>query len=641
MFHIAGNIENPFLDGNEGRSSLRSPNFDPVAAEILGRRLKLVTLLVTVVFVALFLRLWLLQIVRGPTYRIQSENNRIHLQDIPAFRGLIFDRLGELLVDNRPSFDLFIIPEDIQNRSQLLESLEVLIGISPEILGEKLHRETLKYPFRPVLIKRNLSVEELAVVETYSFNLAGVMVQVKPQRNYINKEFASHLIGYLGEISESQLNSAHYLDSKPGDLIGRYGVERAWEKHLSGFRGGEQVEVDAAGRKLKIISRKPPVPGQNITLTIDKRLQLLAEKSLEGKKGAIVAMNPNNGEILAMASAPAFDPNLFIGGIGKSEWVRIVSNKDYPLQNRAISGQYPPGSVFKIVVALAGLEEGMIDPQEELFCNGTYTLGNHTYRCWRKQGHGKVSLHRALVESCDVYFYKIGKRLGVDKIASYAEMCGLGVPTGFELGSEREGLIPTNDWKLKRWGVPWQAGETISLAIGQSFTLVTPIQMAQLIGGVFGEGILYEPKVIKSVGKDGKAVYEFRPKPIGRITAKAENLALVRDALIGVVHEPHGTGSNARVKGITVAGKTGTAQVIALEKEKPDGKQEELPPEFMDHAWFVAVAPAEKPVLALAVLVENGGHGGSAAAPIAKELIRAYFKKDSELRAVAPATPPA
>jgi len=618
---------------------LRSPNFDPVSAELFSRRLKLVTLLVTAVFVVLFLRLWLLQIVRGPAYRVQSENNRIHLQDIAPFRGLIFDRHGELLVDNRPSFDLFIIPEDVQNSSQLLASLQLLIGISPEYVGERLRRESFKYPFKPVLIKRSLSVEELAVVETHSFNLAGVMIQVKPQRHYIHREFASHLIGYLGEISESQLNSGQYLDSKPGDLIGRYGVERTWEKHLSGLRGGEQVEVDAAGRKLRVISRKPPVPGQNITLTIDKDLQLLAEKALEGKRGAIVAMNPNNGEILAMASAPAFDPNLFIGGIGRSEWVRIISNKEYPLQNRAISGQYPPASVFKIIVALAGLEEGLIDPQEELFCNGIYTLGNHTYRCWRKQGHGKVALHRALVESCDVYFYKIGKRLGVDKIASYAEMCGLGAPTGFELGSEKEGLIPTNTWKLKRWGVPWQAGETISLAIGQSFILATPIQMAQLIAGVFGDGTLYQPKVIKSVGKDGKGVYEFSPKSTGRITAKAENLALIRDALIGVVHEPHGTGSKARVKGVTVAGKTGTAQVIALEKEKAAGKQEDLPPEFMDHAWFVAIAPAEKPMLALAILIENGGHGGSAAAPIAKDLIRAFLKKDSPLKAVGPVVP--
>ncbi|MFH1124644.1 MAG: penicillin-binding protein 2 [Pseudomonadota bacterium] len=608
---------------------MRSPNFDPLSAEIFGRRLKFVTLLVTAVFVALILRLWLLQIVRGPAYRIQSENNRIHLQDISPFRGLVFDRHGELLVDNRPSFDMFIIPEDIQDRSQLLKSLEVLIGISPKYVAERLDKESAKYPFKPALIKRNLSVEELAVVETHLFNLAGVMIQVKPQRHYIHKEFASHLIGYLGEISERQLNSGRYPDSKPGDLIGRYGVERSWEKHLSGLRGGEQVEVDAAGRKLRIISRKPPVPGQNITLTIDKDLQLLAEKALEGKKGAIVAIDPKDGEILAMASAPAFDPNLFIGGIGRSDWVRIISDKEYPLQNRAISSQYPPGSIFKIVVALAGLEEGMIDPQEEIFCNGIYTLGNHSYRCWRKQGHGKISLHRAIIESCDVYFYKMGKRLGVDKIAQYAEMCGLGRLTGFELGSEKEGLIPTNAWKLKRWGIPWQAGETISVAIGQSFTLVTPIQMAMLIGAVFGDGALYQPKVIKSVGKDGQGVYLFSPTVTGRIAAKPQTMALMRDALIGVVREPTGTGTKARVKGITVAGKTGTAQVIALEKDKAGGKREETPPEFMDHAWFVAAAPAEKPAIALAVLVENGGHGGSVAAPIAKELIKAYLQKGS------------
>jgi len=609
---------------------LRSSGFDPVSVEIVSKRLRWVIFIVIGAFVALVMRLWLLQIAAGPTYRIQSENNRIHLQDIAPFRGMIFDRHGQLLVDNRPSFDMLIIPEDIQNRKQLLKSLEGLIGLHPAYIEDRLNENDEKHPFKPVLIKKNLSREELALIETHLYNLAGVLIQVKPQRHYIFKEFASHLIGYLGEISEVQLNSGRHANNKPGDLIGKYGVEKTWDKELNGMRGGEQVEVDAAGRKLKVISSKPPLPGQNIVLTIDKDLQLLAEKGLEGKKGAIVAMNPKNGEILAMASSPVFNPNVFIGGIDRSEWVKIVSSKDCPLQNRAISGLYPPGSVFKIVVALAGLEEGILDPEEEVVCNGQFTLGNHTYRCWKRYGHGKVALHRGLVESCDVYFYKLGKRLGVDTIAHYAKMCGLGRLSGFELGSEKEGLVPTSEWKEKRWGVSWQGGETISMAIGQSFLLVTPLQMARLISAIFNGGTLYEPKVIRHVGKNGNHIYEFTPKSRDRLDVKEENLELIRKALTGVVNEPHGTGSRSRVKGLTVAGKTGTAQVVGLEKEKEYENGDELPPEFLDHAWFVAIAPVENPALAIAILIENGGHGGSAAAPIAKQLIQSYLGKGSE-----------
>ncbi|UCF57625.1 MAG: penicillin-binding protein 2 [Deltaproteobacteria bacterium] len=607
---------------------MRSSSFDSASVEIFNRRLKIVTLCVIAVFAVLMLRLWFLQILNGPRYRVQSENNRIHLQDIPPFRGMIFDRNGELLVDNRPSYNLYIIPEEIQDREQLLKSLKLLTGLDPESVQIKFDESSHKYPFKPILIKRNMSRSELAVIETNLFNLPGVMIQVNPQRHYIFGSFASHLIGYLGEISESQLDSGKYDDNKAGDLIGKYGVEGEWQKVLHGFRGGEQVEVDAAGRKLRVISRKRPMPGLNVWLTIDTNLQMMAETGLEGKTGAIVAINPNNGEILALASSPAFDPNLFIGGMERAEWERIISSKDSPLQNRPISGQYPPGSVFKIVVALAGLEEGIIDPQEEIICTGSYRVGNHTSHCWREHGHGKVSFHRALVESCDVYFYKTGQLLGVDKIAHYARMLGLGKKTDFDLGSERAGLIPTRRWKLKRWGVPWQAGETVSMAIGQSFVLVTPLQMVRTISAIFNGGHIYKPKAIKWVGKDDIRVYQFKPTLMDQIKANQENIELIKNALKGVINEPHGTGSRAKIKGMTVAGKTGTAQLIAREKIESLDEEAEIPLEFRDHAWFVAIAPVESPTLALAILIEHGGHGGSAAAPIAKEMIKAYFAKN-------------
>lgn len=606
---------------------MRSFGFDPVSVEILNRRLRTVTIAVIVVFTALIFRLWFLQVIQGPTYRMQSENNRIHLQKIPPFRGLIFDRHGALLVDNRPSYNFYIIPEDILDCDELVESLKLLIGIDPELVKDRLKKAPRSYPFKPILIKKNISRNELAIIETNLFNLPGIIIRVEPQRNYIYGQLASHLIGYLGEISESQLNSGRYLDSEPGDLIGKSGVERTWQKYLNGSRGGRQVEVDAAGRTLRVISSKSPIPGQNIALTIDKDLQGLAEKMLQDRKGAVVVMDPNNGEILTFASNPAFDPNLFIGGMGKTDWEKLVSGKSFPLQNRVISGQYPPGSVFKIIVAVAGLEEGIIDPEEEISCIGTYTLGNHSYRCWQKKGHGNVNLHRALVESCDVYFYKMGKRIGVDTIAYYARMFGLGKKTGFDLDYEEEGLVPTSQWKLNTRGVQWQPGETISMSIGQSFLLVTPIQMVRLISAMFNGGVLYQPKVIKWVRNEGEEIHTFSPTQMGRIDVKPENLEIIKNALVGVVNESHGTGSRARLRGIQVAGKTGTAQVVTLDMLKDFEEGEEIPIHYRDHAWFLAVAPADKPALAFAILIENGGHGGSAAAPIAKELIKKYLGK--------------
>ena len=373
---------------------------------------------------------------------------------------------------------------------------------------------------------------------------------------------------------------------------------------------------------------KPSTRGAGISLTIDKDLQITAEKELTGKKGAIAALNPNTGEVLALASSPAVDPNLFIGGIDQKTWQDISTSRDFPLQNRALTGQYAPASVFKIVVALAGLEEGTIDPEEKIRCNGYFFLGRHRYNCWKKHGHGDMALHSALVESCDVYFYQMGKRLGVDTIARYAKKIGFGKSTGFEAGQEKEGLIPTSEWKLRKTGVRWQEGETISMSIGQSFLLVTPIQAAVMISSVFNGGILYRAQVTKSVAKsEFNEAYEFTPRVMGKINIRQEHLDIVKNALTGVVNEPHGTGSRTRFGDITVAGKTGTAQVVALKKDPdPSSSEDDIPVEHRDHAWFVAIAPVENPRIAIAILVEHGGHGGSAAAPIAREMIDVYLR---------------
>lgn len=572
----------------------------------------------------LVFRLWFLQVINGQKYRTLSENNRIHLQRLTPYRGRILDRNGELLVDNLPSFNLYIIPEDIQDKEKLLKDLKKLINLDPEEVEKRLKKESGAYAFQSVLIKKNMSRDELAIIQTHLFNLPGVMTDPKPRRSYLYGDFAAHIIGYLGEISEKELASGQYTDNISGDYIGKVGVEGKWQKELNGTKGEKYVEVDAAGRQLQVVSKESAVSGQNISLTIDKNLQASAEAMLEGKSGAIVAMDPSNGEILAMASAPSFDPNIFITGIDKTEWNRLTSGKDYPLQNRALSGQYPPGSVFKIVMALAGLEEGAITPEESTLCTGSYPFGNRDYRCWKSGGHGTVDLHKALMESCDVYFYKLGRKLGIEKIAYYARMCGLGEKTEIGLDAEKPGLIPDNEWKLKKYGVSWQPGETISASIGQSFVLVTPIQAARLISVIFNGGKVYQPKIVKWVGDENNRDYS-EPVLLRELNVDKKNLELIKSALTDVVNEQGGTGSSARLKGVTVAGKTGTAQVITLEKEKELEEGSELSDRYEDHAWFVGIASDEDPRIAVAVIIEHGGHGGSAAAPYAKELIRKYL----------------
>ncbi|SPD76176.1 Penicillin-binding protein 2 [uncultured Desulfobacterium sp.] len=606
---------------------MKISNFDPVSVRIFNTRIRNATLLVLALFIVLVIRLWFLQVVSGPVYRAKSEHNRLRLHDIPPVRGMILDRNGNLLVGNRPSFDLFVIPEDVRDRSKLLQDLQRLVCLDPQSAAQRLSASAT-VPFRPVCLLKDMSRDMLAIVEMYKFNLPGVVIKVEPGRHYVYGDLAFHLLGYLGEISEEQLDSGQYPDSKPGDMIGKSGVEASWQTSLSGLRGGEQIEVDAEGRKIRTISIRLPGSGSNVCLTIDKDLQLTAQNALAGKKGAIVALDPTSGQVLALASSPTVDPNLFVGGTNKTIWKEIAQSNDFPLQNRALTGQYPPASVFKIIVALAGLEEGRIDSREAIFCPGYYFLGGHRFGCWRKQGHGRVDLHRALVQSCDVYFYQMGKRLGVDRIARYARMLGFGKETGLDIGHEKDGLVPTRSWKLKKYGVPWQEGETISTSIGQSFMLVTPIQMATMISSVFNGGIIYRPQATKWVGKsEANKDHEFAPEVIRKVDITQAHLEIVKKALIGVVNEGGGTGSKSRFVNFTVAGKTGTAQVVGLKKDE-SGSNKYIPVHYKDHAWFVAVAPVEDPKIAVAIVVEHGGHGGSTAAPIAKELFQAYLMRE-------------
>jgi penicillin-binding protein 2 len=596
-------------------------------AEIYQRRLTRLTVFIVAVFGILFVRLWFLQIIHGARYRTESENNRIDLRDIMPARGLVFDRNGQLLVDNRPSFILGVIPENIRNLDRLLSDLSRLVDIDRSTAKEKIRDALAGDPFRCVHLKSGLSRDELARVETHMVTMPGVTIEVKPQRHCIYGTLAAHLIGYLGEIDKEQLGTKEYAGNKLGDFVGKYGIEKKWHKYLDGTRGGQQVEVDASGRILRVLYQKEAEPGADVYLTIDKDLQVVAEQSLKDQAGAIVAMRPKSGEILAAASSPTFNPNDFAKGMDKRVWQELISHRYFPLQNRVISGQYPPGSLFKIVVALAGLEEGMIDPNEKLFCRGSYTFQGMEYRDWKEGGHGYVDLHRALVESCDVYFYRMGQRLGIEVIAKYAKRLGLGQSTGIELGDEKQGLIPSKAWKLRRWHVPWQDGETLSVAVGQSFTLITPIQIARFVSALFNGGTLYKPQATLRIERNGKQdLFEFKSEAAATWDLAKENMELVKKGLYGVVNEPHGTGWRARLKNIPVAGKTGTSQVISLPKDRETAQERDIPYKFRDHAWFVAVAPFEDPQIAVAIVVEHGGKGGAVAAPIAKALLQEYFK---------------
>ena len=433
------------------------------------------------------------------------------------------------------------------------------------------------------------------------------------------------------KLTEAQLKSGKFANYKIGDYVGRCGIELAWDKYLRGTRGYRRIEVDAYGREFGQLDSVFPTPGANVYLTLDSRMQQEAEASLEGKVGAIVALDPRSGKILAMASSPTFSQEAFERGLTTQEWQRLIKDKTHPLENRALKGQYPPGSTFKIVMAVAGLEEKVITPDSIISCSGSLTVGNHIFNCWRKHGHGAVNLHKALVESCDVYFYTVGKKLGVDRIAKWAHRFGLGQPSGLDLEKEMPGLVASTAWKRARFHQPWHEGETLSVAIGQGYNLATPIQMAQVIAAIANGGILYKPQIVDRVeSPSGEVLFQSHPEVKSRLGASPATIAEVQRDLEGVVEEDKGTGHAALIPNIRVAGKSGTAQVVAaerLDKERKGGKQVLTGNRFENHAWFVAYAPADHPRVAVAVLVEHGGHGGSAAGPLAKRVIAAALSE--------------
>ncbi len=579
-------------------------------------------------FAVLAARLWHLQIQQGADFARLAQNNRVRSVDIAAPRGNILDRKGREIVTNKPSFNLVWVRENNRVDEQLVKRVASILGVDTSELLARIRKMAGTPGHIPIRLAENLTWDKVAYIENNRMDMPGVKIEVVSYRVYNYGNLASHMIGYLGEISKEELKAADPDFYRSGDMVGKMGLERLREKDLHGEKGREYMEVNSLGFEQRYLKGVEPLPGNDLQLTIDVDLQQTAEQLMmeANYAGAAVAVEVNTGRILMIASSPVLDLSKFIGGISTKDWKEMLNNSRHPLINKTVQGQYPPASTYKIVTALAALAEGVVKPETTVYCPGSYRFGNRSYRCWKyRGGHGTVNLKRAMSESCDVYFYHVGKQLGVDRLASYARDLGLGLKTGVEIEHEKAGLIPTADWKMQRYGKPWQDGETLSIAIGQGFNLVTPLQLTMMTAAVANGGKLYKPGIIEMVrDPDGHVIEQFQVKELGHFIGQERNLQLIKESLVEVVHGKRGTGRKAQVPGITVAGKTGTAQVVRLKQYK-HLKEEDIPYKYRDHAWFTAFAPAEKPEIAVTVLVEHGLHGGSAAAPIVQAVLQRYF----------------
>jgi penicillin-binding protein 2 len=592
----------------------------------LSRRIGVAVAVVLVAFGAIAARLVSLQIVQGPEMRSLSEHNRVRLVRVPAARGVVYDRTGELLIDNRASFDVVFVPEDARDRPAVLRTLASHLEEPEEAVVERLRAPSKRPPYEGIVVRRDLEWPGVVALETHQLELPGVSLRVGPRRYYPYGPLAAHLLGYVGEVSETELSKTTDPSIQRGDLVGKVNLEKAWDAELRGQPGGQQVEVDALGRRVRVLEEVSDVPGDTLVLTLDRALQEEAERALGDRTGAVVALDPRNGEVLALASRPAYDPNLFARGIQTGEWRALVEDPLKPLNDRAVQGQYPPGSTFKVVMAAAGLEEGAAGPRTGAYCRGGMPFGNHFFGCWRRGGHGRVGLHQAIVQSCDVFFYQLGQRLGIDTIAAWSRKFGLGLPTGIGLQNEKAGIIPDTQWKLRRFKRPWLAGETMSVSIGQGYVTTTPLQMALVAATIANGGTVYRPHYVQRVvAPDGTLRQAVAPEIIGEgPILSPETAKKLRTAMRDVVMTGSGTGNKARIRAVEVAGKTGTAQTVALRGSNRRARRSR------DHAWFIAFAPVEAPTIALAVLIEHaGGGGGKFAAPVAKQILQHWFTRDA------------
>lgn len=602
-------------------------------SRLIRLRVYSAVVIIILIVMALVARLFYLQVIRHDHFITLSQSNRVKVLPIAPIRGLIFSRDNVLLADNQPSFSLELIPEQIDSLDKTIGQLSRLIDIDEDSVNRFKKLRSERRRFESIPLKFNLSEDEVARFSVERHKIPGAKVIARPYRHYPEKSALVHALGYVARIDEKDLQKiveSNYLGTTH---IGKLGIEKAYEDILHGHVGHQQVEVNAQGRIIRVLERTPPEPGKNIYLTLDLSLQTVALSLMQGRKGSIVAMNPDNGDILALVSSPAYDPNPFVNGIDSKSYKVLLSSRDTPLINRALSGKYPPGSTIKPFLAIAALMFGVRDVDEKTWCKGWYTLKgqDHRYRDWKKGGHGHVDLNYAIMQSCDVYFYTLAHDLGITKLNQALTNFGFGFKTGIDIGGESTGLVPSIDWKRSALNQPWYPGETLIAGIGQGYVLTTPLQLVTATAALANHGKRVLPRLVYKISDPISGESTLLPVATPEYVAgyKQEHWNFVIQAMEDVMHGAKGTarrsGANAAYR---IAGKTGTAQVFGIGQDEKYEK-DEVPEHLRDHALFIAFAPARQPKIALAIVVENGGGGSSTAAPIGRKLLDHYLLDES------------
>jgi penicillin-binding protein 2 len=594
-------------------------------------RLGVAAFVVLLCFGVLLARFFYLQVLRYDHYQTLAENNRISLVPIVPNRGLILDRNGVVLAHNFFAYTLEITPSKVDDVEEVINEIARIIEITPNDRKQFKKFRDQSHNFESIPLRTHLNEAEAARFAVNRYRFPGVEIKSRLFRHYPQGKLGAHLLGYINRINETDLKaletSGDVSNYKGSDHIGKDGLEESYERQLHGVTGFQQVEIDADGHAVRVLSSTPPIPGDNLVLSIDSKLQDIAEKAFGNRRGALVAINPANGEVLALVSMPTFDPNLFVDGIDSENWKELNDSLDKPLINRTTNGTYPPGSTFKPFVAMAGLENDKRTPPFGISDPGFYMLpgSSHRYRDWKPEGHGHVDVQRAITVSCDTFFYGLAMDLGIDRLAGFLKHFGFGQKVGIDIHGERSGLLPTPEWKAKRWKQKWYPGETVITGIGQGYTLVTPIQLAYATAMLANNGVAIKPHLVASIQQSGNGVTTPLPiETMDRVPLKTENMDLVRMGMVGVT-QPGGTAASIGAGATySIAAKTGTAQVVGIRQgEKYNASA--IDERHRDHALFVAYAPAEAPKIALSVIVENGGHGGSAAGPIARAVMDYYL----------------
>ncbi|MFH1075032.1 MAG: penicillin-binding protein 2 [Candidatus Firestonebacteria bacterium] len=578
------------------------------------KRFKLLIAFGSLLMGIIFLRLFYIQLISYWKFKNLAESNSTRVVPKRAARGIIYDRYGEKLADSVPSYTVSIIPIDLKDREKVVPMLAEILEIPEEEINQKIENQKQKV-FEAIKIKGNLKASVISIIEEHKPELSGVIIHTEAKRNYPNKEMASHVVGYVGEVNPNDVSKGKLSG---GDIVGRSGIERRYDSELRGINGASKIMVNSSGKEIKSMGDDPFIKGTDLVLTIDLKLQEACEESFRGRRGVIVCMNPVNGEIYALVSKPSFDPNIFCGQLDKKEWKKMLNDPEQPFLNRAVGGLYSPGSVFKIVPAVTALEKNKLTVNDVFVCRGTYHYGKDwTYDCWKSEGHGVISMVDAIAQSCDIYFYQLGLTVTADRISEYARLFGYGDLTGIDLDGEKSGLVPTPSWKKDKYGIHWFPGNTIQYTIGQGYITANPLQILSTYNIIINNGTSYKPHLVKAVG--GK---EIEKGMLKSFAISAKTLEVIKKSLWKAVNLG-GTGGRSK-SAFGIAGKTATV-------ENPHG---------LSHAAFVGYAPFANPEVSVLVFIEAGGSGGENAAPIGKQVIESYFKLKKERYAAARKTEP-